>query len=95
MEVTFAPTRDAVAGFAQLMEQKLALKDSVHPNGWGTDDPLDLYVRADDRMNKLYDALEGGTEGEINEGIGYCVDVANWMMMIADNLGAFGETLGR
>lgn len=83
--VAIVQPREVVLAFAERMEEKLSAVEERHPDGWGGDTVNALYTRADDRMNDLYIAIENNEDAAA---IGKkAVDVANWMMMIADNLG--------
>lgn len=85
--------RTSVLEFGLLMTQKLDAVDDRYPEGWGNDDIEDLFELADARMDRLYLAIENGEPIDVVGG--YAVDVANWMMMIADNVGYLNNFHGR
>lgn len=93
MVETITP-RQAVQDFAREMERKLSAVEERHPEGWGKDEVITLFNRAEERMDRLYMAVEldNGSTQEIGE---MCVDVANWMMMVADVVGFLDETYGK
>lgn len=72
--------RIAVGFFAEGMLQKLA-KNS-HKAHWETVDCDYLFDRLQEEVQELADARGGSVESIIDE----CYDVANFAMMIADNL---------
>lgn len=85
--------RESVQDFARLMSDKLNQVEERHPNGWGSDTIDSLFQRAEDRMDKLFIAMENGEPSEVIGG--YCVDVSNWMHMIADNVGYLTDMYGK
>lgn len=70
----------AVSSFAGDMRAKL--RANSHKEHWGDTDAARLWDRAHDELSELPDAIECGTPQEI---IAECADVANFVMMIADN----------
>jgi len=73
--------RTQVEWFAKRMENKLAAND--HKGGWQGEPVYYFLERIDQELNELQDALMSGDKTEaINE----CVDIANFAMMLADNL---------
>lgn len=85
--------RDHLGDFVRLMEQKLAAVEERHPDGWGGDTIDNLFERAEDRMDRLFVAMENGESSEVIGG--YAVDIANWMSMIADNVGYLDNMYGK
>jgi len=71
--------RERVYEFAQLMESKLQNND--HKGGWKLDEYSDLLRKLKNEVEELEMALIN-RDGAVNE----AVDVANYAMMIADNL---------
>lgn len=84
--------RDALADFVERMEQKLQEVEHRHPDGWARDRPIELFYQADDRLDLLYESLEAD---DLETAGKYAVDVANWMMMIADRCGVLTEEYGK
>lgn len=71
------------------MEQKLRIKEHLFPNGWKRDKISDLLEGAETKLAKLRDAVtSNGDAKNIRE---LSADVANFVMMIADNSGAFNN----
>ncbi len=92
-EDTQCNIRNALADFVCLMETRLKTVDDRHPDGWGGDTVLALFSHADVRMDRLYSAIEGAESIEAVGG--YAIDIANWMMMIADNVGFLTDMHGK
>ncbi len=92
-EETQCNVRGSLGDFVCLMESKLKIVDDRHPDGWGGDTVLTLFTRADVRMDRLFAAIEGAESIEAVGG--YAVDVANWMMMVADNVGYLTDMHGK
>lgn len=92
MVETITP-RASVQDFANEMERKLAAVEERHPDGWGRDEIITLFMRAEDRMDQLFVAIDSGAPNDV---VGeFAVDVANWMMMVADNVGYLTEMYGK
>jgi len=73
--------RDQVKWFATRMENKLAAND--HKVGWQGEPDYYFTVRMKEELKELQDALMSGDKtAAINE----CADVANFAMMLANNL---------
>ncbi len=77
--------RSAVVDFATAMENKLALKDPQHPQGWDVDPDAELYNRLVMRVNGLHDAILSNNKTTIKT---KAVDVANFAMMLYNKQGA-------
>jgi NTP pyrophosphatase (non-canonical NTP hydrolase) len=76
--------RGSVEWFADEMEKKLRRNDEKKgPEGWRDMSPLSLYSSLMQEIRELKMALNEGVSESI---IGECVDVANFAMMIADNV---------
>ena len=73
--------RTQVEWFAKRMENKLIAND--HKGGWQGEPNYYFTTCIKDELDELQSALMSGNETEaINE----CVDIANFAMMLADNL---------
>ena len=80
--------RQAVATFGELMLEKL--RERSGKGGWAGCDIAWLFTRMEEEMNELYRSLEpiyGRSGGkDLEAARRECADVANFAMMIADNL---------
>ncbi len=77
--------RKEVKWFASRMEAKLKAND--HKGGWHNEYAEYFLSRMTDEFEELVAALEtGNTEKSISE----CADVANFAMMLADNIWRYG-----
>lgn len=74
--------RPEVAWFAQQMEKVLRAND--HKGGWEADALEDLCCRAEEELDELHHAL--AVDDDATKVIKEAADVANFAMMIADNL---------
>jgi len=79
--------RTSIRRFAEAMESKLEENDDK--GGWGCMPPKTLLLMAIVELRELTDAIIENKSGE--EIISECADVANFMMMIADNAGRLGD----
>lgn len=85
--------RNEVLWFAEEMEKKLRAND--HKGHWSNCTPVYLYNRADNELKEVWTALLGDgslnpcTPEEAARIIAECADVANFMMMLADNASRF------
>jgi len=83
-------SRKAVTDFAKLMEERL--RDNDHKGGWANDTPSSLLARIFEEWLELRDALKvvtpwGRRQDYCRKAVCCeCADVANFAMMIADNL---------
>jgi hypothetical protein len=80
--------RPEVKNFAETMEAVLRTKDHLFPKGWQEDSLFELLRSADNKILDLDKVLEGYLRGddEKDDVIKLCVDVANFVMMIADKV---------
>lgn len=77
--------RKEVKWFAARMELKLKAND--HKGGWHNEYAEYFLSRMTDEFEELVAALEtGNTEQSISE----CADIANFAMMLADNIWRYG-----
>ena len=90
-----APLRPEVMAFALIMEAKL--KENDYKGGWSGMDPLDLLVRLREETEELNMAILSPRRMEsLNQKAAdhraccEAADVANFAMMIADNVGGLG-----
>ena len=78
-----SPVRLAVEWFASQMEKKL--RDNDNKPGW-SDEPRDYFTaRIMDELNELTYTLHRNPNNR-DAAIKECVDIANFAMMLADNL---------
>lgn len=91
MECIVRQIREEVLWFATKMEDKL--KENDHKSGWDMMDLPSLLERAVQEFEELRITIEaaGGMDGPVDEEavktiIDETADVANFMMMMADNL---------
>ena len=75
------PLRPVVARFAVWMEAKLRMND--HKGGWGGATHDELFHRAIEELHELLTALNDNADAETIAK--ETIDVANFMLMIADN----------
>lgn len=75
--------RQSVATFAQAMEEKL--RENDHKGGWRACDMQYLSMRLTQEREELRRAVERGDSEEV---LREAADVANFCMMIADNIQA-------
>jgi uncharacterized coiled-coil protein SlyX len=73
--------RPEVRKFAELMELKL--RDNDHKRGWDCESYSYLFARLREEVEELTTAFGGGTDDEVAE---EAADVANYCLMIADNI---------
>lgn len=74
--------RPEVMRFSRLMESKL--KDNDYKGGWSDDDPINLLNKLVCEVWELQNAINEATDPY--DIVSECVDVANFAMMLADNL---------
>jgi len=72
--------REEVLWFATEME--VVLQENNHKGGWVNCHVLDLLSKLQEEISELITAIR---EGESEDVIKECVDIANYAMMIADN----------
>lgn len=72
--------RKEVKWFAERMEEKLASKDELYPNGWSEDDVEGLMFLLNGKVDDLYEVTDEYRKFEL------VIDIANYSMMIADLL---------
>jgi len=75
--------RPEVMSFARQMEERLRAND--HKGGWQDMTPGDLIRRLDDEFFELWAEIDNKASAE--RIVGECADVANFCMMLADNIG--------
>lgn len=75
--------RQSVATFAQAMEEKL--RENDHKGGWKKCDMQYLSMRLTQEREELRRAVERGNPEEV---LREAADVANYCMMIAENIAA-------
>jgi len=73
--------RKEVRWFADRMEAKLRAND--HKGGWAKGYAEYFLCKMNEEFKELLEALESGN---YEAGISECVDLANYAMMLADNL---------
>jgi len=74
--------RSSVATFAIAMETKLQLME--HKGDWKRFSVIDLFRRVQVEVEELRQVVE--TQGEVEDVLDECVDVANQAMFIYDKL---------
>lgn len=74
--------RKEVLWLAERMEKKLAAND--HKGGWRGKDITSLFYSLTTEVNELFDAIRNNKPS--NEIVDECADVANFAMMIADEV---------
>jgi hypothetical protein len=81
--------RPEVQAFAEAMELKL--RENDNKGGWKKDSPVKLFMRAKREFLEADDALSvflfDVSEPHTNQVLAEFADVANFLMMIADNCG--------
>ncbi len=77
--------RKQVRWFAERMEEKLAAND--HKGGWLNQEAEDFLARMREEYRELGEAL---LRGDAPSAIGECADLANFAMMLAENLHRYG-----
>lgn len=75
--------RPEVVWFADQMERKL--RDNDHKGGWHGDTLEDLAERAEEELVELHEAIEESSGADVSRVIDEAADVANMVMMVADN----------
>ena len=86
LEIAVSTLRPEVLAFAFIMEKQMRAHDAKHnfDNAWLEKSPFDLFIRIFDECAELGRALNTpmylGVDGE-------AADVANFAMMVADNVG--------
>ena len=81
MREDMSAPRDALAWFAQRMEEALRAND--HKLGWESLTPSSLIRRCEEELYELRQALADGDPVKI---VKECADAANFLMMLADNI---------
>lgn len=79
--------REAVTKFAEAMEQRLQARDASHPLGWAASAPEDLLLALENKVDATHYGILKNTlpAAQVQKRL---VDVANYAMMLYDNLGA-------
>lgn len=81
--------REEVAWFVERMEEKMSKHDSDRGDGWKEKDITLLTGRVWEELQELRDIiaeLEDEDEEKVVSAIYECADVANFAMMVANNL---------
>jgi hypothetical protein len=80
MGICDAPApREEVRWFARQMEK--VLRENDHKGGWNKQPTLSLVSKLLFEVAELADAIENGDDDDV---VKECVDIANYAMMIAD-----------
>lgn len=78
--------RDEVKWFSAEMEKVLKDKDHLYPNGWKDDSLVELWFTMMMKTDDVIDFINVPEEYTKEQKIKFCVDIANFAMMIADKV---------